>query len=231
MSVFETAIGWLAPPECLVCGLEGAALCSNCITSGIKPFGQRCWRCNSLSPLSQTCAKCRAFGPLKFVWISTNYSGPTQQLIRKYKFGHLRAASTVLADVMAKTLLQTVDVNLIIKKQYLILPVPTTTSRIRERGFGHSELLAKSVAHKIHAQYSNNLRRLDQTRQLGSKREDRLMQLNNSFGIKQRRQIKGRNILLIDDVLTTGGTLISAAKFLKQAGAAQVSALVFAKRL
>ena len=111
------------------------------------------------------------------------------------------------------------------------MPLPTATSRVRQRGFGHSELLAKTIAANLKLEYSSGLRRLGQSRQLGARREDRLIQLANSFAVKNPKRVAGRKILLVDDVLTTGGSLISAAKTLKAAGTQQVTALVFAKRL
>jgi len=128
---------------------------------------------------------------------------------------------------MARTLRQ----SLTDWHEYLIVPVPTATRRARERGFAHSELLAKTIAADLKIEYWPGLRRLGQTRQLGAKREDRLIQLSNSFAAKNSRRVAGRKILLIDDVLTTGGTLIAASKCLRAAGAKQVDALVFAKRL
>lgn len=117
-----------------------------------------------------------------------------------------------------------------INQEYLIVPVPTATSRIRERGFGHSELLARKVSKILGLEFDSALRRLDQTRQLGAKRDDRLKQLNSSFGARSK-SLNGRRVLLIDDVVTTGGTLIAGAKALKTAGAKRVDALLFAKRL
>jgi ComF family protein len=226
MSVLEIAMGWLAPAECLNCGTEGSVLCAGCSDTVIKSFGQRCWRCNRLSAESKTCASCLAAGPLKHVFIATSYESQSQMLVQKYKFGHLREAARPLADTMNRALKD----SLTNWQDYLIVPVPTATSRIRERGFAHSELLAKTIAADLRIEYSLVLRRLGQTRQLGAKREDRLAQLNSSFAVKNSRRVKNRRILLIDDVLTTGGTLLAVSKILKSAGAAEVNALVFAKR-
>jgi ComF family protein len=231
MSVLEAAIGWLAPPDCLVCAIEGDALCQTCSTSEIRTFGERCWRCNSLSQSSRTCPKCRPAGPLSYVWISTNYEHTAQQLIRLYKFGQLRAAAGPLARIMTGTFLYSGGQDQSAQNNYLVIPLPTATSRVRQRGFGHSELLAKTIAANLRMEYSSGLRRLGQSRQLGSTRQDRLVQLADSFAAKSPRRLAGRNILLIDDVLTTGGSLVSAAKTLKLAGASRVDALIFAKRL
>src|SRR5260221_5733220 len=158
MSLAESVIGLLAPPDCLVCGLEGDALCASCSISEIRPFGERCWRCDSLSPGSRTCVKCRSAGPLSSVWISTNYELVAQQLVRKYKFGHLRAAGGSLSRLMAETFLAANPS----KQDYLVIPVPTATSQMRERGFGHSELLAKTIAQKLRLDRADGLRRLGQ---------------------------------------------------------------------
>jgi ComF family protein len=165
------------------------------------------------------------------VWINTNYEGAAQQLVRLYKFGQLRAASLPLARLMTGTFLGPGSQGRMAGDNYLVIPLPTATSRVRQRGFGHSELLAKAIAANLRLEYSNGLRRLGQSRQLGARRQDRLTQLAGSFAVKNPSRVAGRHILLIDDVLTTGGSLVSAAKTLKLAGAKQVNALVFAKRL
>jgi ComF family protein len=165
------------------------------------------------------------------VWISTNYEAAARQLVSLYKFGQLRAAAPSLARIMTRTFLNSGGSTQAGKDNYLVVALPTATSRARQRGFGHSELLAKAIAFNLRLEYSNSLRRLGQSRQLGSSRQDRLVQLADSFAVKSPGRVAGRHILLIDDVLTTGGSLISAAKTLRLAGAKQVDALVFAKRL
>lgn len=231
MSLLEVAVGWLAPPQCVGCGLEGSAICTVCAASRISPFGERCWRCNALSQACRTCPKCRLPGSPSFVWINTNYEALARELVSLYKFGHQRAAAEPIAQLMVDNFWFFNSPQEVSSKNYMVIPIPTATSRIRERGFGHSELLSRKIALKMRLEQANGLRRLGQTRQLGSKRGDRLVQLASSFAVKNPRQIKSRNILLVDDVLTTGGTLMAATKVLRAAGAAQVNALLFAKRL
>lgn len=230
MSVFESVIGWLAPPTCLSCGKEGSAICGTCSERRITPFGARCWRCNRLSQGSRTCDNCRRIGSPGKVWIVTNHEDAARSLLSLYKFSQQRAAVEPIARLMADTFLESTG-PVPAAKDYLVVPVPTATARIRERGFDHTDLLAKRVAMISGLREIKALRRLDQTRQLGSKREDRLAQLTGSFAVKNPLSIHGRKILLIDDVITTGGTLIAAAKILRAAGAKSVDALVFAKRL
>jgi ComF family protein len=161
------------------------------------------------------------------VFIVTDYDKTAGELIRLYKFGHQRAAAGSITKLMTDLLYGQAD----FLPDTLVVPVPTATSRVRERGFDHAGLLSKKVAARLRLEHDFALRRLGQDRQLGARREERLKQLDSSFAVKKPHKIAGRHILLIDDVVTTGGTIIAAAKTLRAAGAKQVDALLFAKRL
>jgi ComF family protein len=226
MSVLESVIGWLAPPQCVSCGTEGTALCGSC-GKELDNFGQRCWRCHRLSPASHTCETCRYSGSPAHVYIRTNHEGLARDLLSVYKFGQLRAASNTIAGLMVEALLSSNTYP----PDYIILPIPTATSRVRERGFDHTALLAKHIGYQLQMPYTQVLRRTGHTRQLGARREERLTQLADSISVKNSRPVRGRHVLLIDDVITTGGTIIAATKALRLAGAASVDALLFAKRL
>lgn len=230
MNIMETLIGWIAPPQCVSCGREGFALCFGCRGSSIIPYGEQCGFCNASSPLGRTCTKCRGSSP-RSVWITTNYSGVAKDLLRIYKFGHQRAALGDLSELMVATLMDFNSEDDIAKRDYLVIPVPTATSRIRQRGFDHCALMARTLARKISRGNTIALGRLGHTRQLGAKRSDRLAQPEGSYFARQPKKIAGRSILLIDDVMTTGATIREATKILRRAGARRVDALIFAKRL
>jgi ComF family protein len=230
LSIFDLAIGLLAPPCCVVCQTEGMALCSNCAKTKIIAYGERCFDCGRRSLGSRTCKKCRPSAP-RHVLITTNYEDAASKLIKTYKFGHQRAAAESLANLMIKTLLSFDDLEKIKKIDYLIVPVPTASRRIRQRSFDHSALLAHKIARKLGINYLNVLSRFGQSQQVGAKRVERLRQPAGKYLVKYPHLISARNILLIDDVVTTGATLRAVTKALREANAARVDALIFAKRL
>ncbi len=195
-------------------------MCNWCYPDACPALPPRCYNCHAVSPDSAVCSKCRRQTPLKHVWVRTDYDGAAKLLVQKYKFGHARSAAPLIADFMIESLPYFEDV--------VVVPVPTATVRIRQRGFDHADLLAKQLAHKINQRYVYALSRLGQTKQVGTKRAQRLAQLSQAF--RANLPLDGARVLLVDDVLTTGATLSQAARILRQAGAKTVDAVVFAQK-
>jgi ComF family protein len=231
MSILEAVIGLLAPPVCIGCNTEGRTLCASCSVAEIAPFGERCWRCGALSTKARTCHGCRTAGSPRSVWVSTDYDGMAKKLIQKYKFGQQRVAAESLAKLMTETIMRFNSNKDFTGLNYLIVPVPTATSRVRERGFDHAALLAKSIAIELALPCSKALGRLGQARQVGTSRSARLKQAEGSYYVRKPDKISGRNILLVDDVVTTGSTINATSRIMRQAGANHVDAMVFAKKL
>lgn len=221
----------VAPPTCIVCSAEGAVLCADCTKRLIIPYGETCWNCAVRSPGGRTCRRCRLPGTPSYVWLATSYDDTAALLLKVYKFGHLRAAADTLSRIMVGAVGDFLPEDALKSANYLVVPVPTATSRRRSRGFGHSELLARKIAAQLGLKYLPALGRLGQSRQVGSRRELRLSQSDGKYFVRLPRIIKGRRILLVDDVVTTGATLRAATKALRTAGARQVDALAFAKSL
>ena len=230
MSVLERAIGWLAPIDCVSCGQEGSSLCAICAQAEIIPFGERCFLCNKMSRDSVTCEKCRN-GTVKRVLITTDYESTAKKLVQVLKFGHQRAAAGVIAGMMSDTFNECLSRDEMTHQNFLVIPVPTASARIRERSFDHTQLIAQRIAKINDLPYASLLRRLGNSRQVGSKRSERLNQARGQYYVPVHKALTGKSILLIDDVITTGATLQAAYLALKNAGAKNVDALVFAKKL
>jgi predicted amidophosphoribosyltransferase len=112
----------------------------------------------------------------------------------------------------------------------LITHVPTAAKRIRQRGYDQAALIARRLAHHTDQPYAPLLERVGGQRQLGKGRQTRRQQLTGAYYLLQsaRRTKKDTPIILLDDVLTTGSTLESAATTLYEAGYDNIYALTFA---
>jgi predicted amidophosphoribosyltransferase len=104
-------------------------------------------------------------------------------------------------------------------------------ARIRERGFDHSALIAKEFARLRGLPYQPLLTRNGRTKQAGATKIQRVQQIQGVYLPRPRASIKDRHILVIDDVTTTGATLIEVANVLRAAGAKNLDALVFAQTI
>lgn len=223
MILIEKLVSLIAPSNCLVCGQEGQVLCESCTPGNLTPFGGRCFVCGRLSELSKTCPKCARLGGPRHVWINVLYDGAAERIVEEFKYDCVRPAGRFMAAQMAKSSMPFTD--------FLITSVPTASTRRRERGFDHAALLAQEVAKIYKADYRSVIRRLDQVRQVGANRAQRLRQAEASYKIKNPRSVRGKYIVIVDDVTTTGATLQAIARLLRKAGARRVDAMVFAKRL
>lgn len=219
MNMFDKLIGVLAPHSCINCDREGELICAWCAADIFPGLPSKCYRCAALTEDFRVCAKCRPRTRLKHVWLRTNYDQLAKQLIHQYKFVHARAAAVDIARQMAQGLPYLTDT--------VLVPVPTASRRVRQRGFDHTRLLVDELASALGLTTDNALSRVGQSRQVGTKRVQRIKQAAGMFRVIG--DVSGQKLLLIDDVVTTGATIEEAARVLKQAGAKQVDAAIFAQ--
>jgi ComF family protein len=212
----------LAPSNCLKCNNEGSLLCSWCAEEALPDTTPRCYRCNALAGYSRTCLPCRRKTPLAHLWVRTEFSDIARSLIHKMKFSYSGEAADLIA-------LELTNILPSLKPGTILVPVPTTTSHVRQRGFDHAARIARVLAAETGYQFALALARTNQLRQVGSSRRKRLEQMEDSFRVRTPYLISGANVVLIDDVITTGATLESAGRALKAAGAKTVDAIVFAQ--
>ena len=220
MSLLDRLIASIAPYDCLSCGKEGALLCFMCANL-FNTLPERCYRCRKLSANFTTCHSCRHASNIRQLNVYTDYDFIAKQLIQRLKYSGAQSVSKIAVDLMASILTA--------RQEAVLVPVPTASSRARQRGYDQAKLLAKQLANRTSTTYSDCLARSGNARQVGASRRLRMSQLKSAFRVKQRYTVKDRHFILIDDVLTTGATLEAAAKCLKSAGAKRIDAIVFAQ--
>jgi ComF family protein len=160
-----------------------------------------------------------------------------QKLIFNFKYKpYLTDLKTVLSDLFYESIIQNEQFQQQIKKgEWLLVPIPLSSSKLRKRGYNQAEILAKELSKKLNLSVKNLLERTRETKtQVGLTNLQRKLNvkdafiLNSSF-ITNHSSLKNVNIFLVDDVATTGSTLLEAAKVLKRGGAAKVFGLTLAR--
>ena len=116
----------------------------------------------------------------------------------------------------------------LIPADIMVVPVPTIRPHIRQRGFGHSELVAREFAKRRNLPFRTGLERLGTYVQQGASLSDRITQAKKSF--RARGDFADMRVLLVDDVFTTGSTVQYAANVLREAGADEVWIAITARQ-
>ena len=215
----DTILSTIAPHDCVACGTTGSLICNNCLS--LLPDAQsRCYKCHKLTKDYSTCSVCITHSSLEKVYVVTDYETVAKTLVYGSKFERKYAAALSIADAMVLRFSDILD------DQGVLCHLPTATSRVRQRGYDQSKLIARSLAKRTNALHKTLLWRRGQHRQPGSSRNQRLSQLQNAF---HARATTSRHVFLVDDVMTTGASLETAAKTLQASGVPRVSAIVFAR--
>ena len=221
--VLDAALDFIFPINCLGCGSEGAYICPNCLGEGPwlrPPYCEYCSEPSSSTP----CRWCRV-SPLGLNGVTAPYmmEGAVREAVLQLKYHQVRGLAPVLAGLMEQAWRS---------KELaadLVVPVPLHPSRLRQRGYNQSELLATALAKGLGFPCDPTVltRIRDTAPQVGLGREERVLNVQGSF--RSRDAVAGKSVLVVDDVATTGSTLSACADALHQAGATSVWGLVSAK--
>jgi len=222
--------GFLAriPSQCAVChAWPGHALCAACVNQ----FGQPVPRCQTCAlPILATmrqCGRCIANPPpLDGALAAVSYNYPWSGLIVRFKFHE----DTAWARSMATLLRSTPWVEPALDAADWLIPMPLSSERLGERGFNQALLLARALDHD--KTRSNILLRIQHSAAQSSlSRKERVRNLQSAFAVEPEHYaaVRGKRCVVVDDVMTTGSTVHAAARVLRAAGAASITALVFAR--
>lgn len=179
-----------------------------------------CVSCSLPTGLSFLCKKCKV--PYNRAWVVGERSGVLQRVIGLYKFERAKAAYRDLGDLMLEILPE-------LPCDTIIVPIPTASNHVRERGYDHMLLIARYVAKCRGLKCRQLLERRYNTTQRHSSARRRVEQAKNAF-VVQGAIDPEVPYLIMDDVVTTGATIKYAAKALRDSGAEQVWVAVLARQ-
>lgn len=231
----EAAAGLFFPGHCAACAVPtgpGRLLCSACRRARTRLEGPRCAVCSqpfggALEP-GFRCMNC-GDRDLCFDFATCAYRsrGVVRDLIHRFKYDrqfHLRhLLGRMLAEGFAEARVRALGIDAVVS-------VPLHPAREREREFNQASVLAGIAARRRRLPLVDCLRRVRYTfTQTHFHREERFENLEGAFALRRSAAVAGKNIALVDDVLTTGSTADACAKVLKEAGASAVVVITVAR--
>ena len=224
----------LLPQQCFSCGKEGQSLCRECLRRISFLQVQMCPLCKKPRRDGTCCSsRCRKMSFLDGLIIACPYikGDILSQALFRFKYFFLSDIGHILADL----LIHAFQIHLFQFTQagdfptfWIVVPVPLSKSRLKWRGFNQSEILAKAFCKAYDLPLLKALSRSHySTSQAFLRRRDRLKNVSRQFSCTV--SIQNMNILIIDDISTTGATLQECAKVLKNAGCRKVIGLVLGR--
>jgi ComF family protein len=159
------------------------------------------------------------------------YADAVRGLIHLLKYDNVLPAAPVLGELLAQAISQ---LDLSADTPPLLVSVPLHASKRRERGFNQAELITRDAVRYLpnRVEVASVLKRQRATHsQVGLTREERIANLRDAFRVIDPMRVKGRTVIVLDDVMTTGSTVSECARVLKKAGAGRVWAATVARTL
>lgn len=235
MEIKDFILDLIYPPKC-VCGKIfkindiNRHLCPECMEAiGNAEYINKCVKCGRETK-NQLCTYCEIYikNHDEFYFLKNyplfTYDGLGRRLIHDYKYrGNLE-----LTYAFEKIFFNWYMKNIFLVNKFdLIIPIPMFEGKKKDRGFNQSELLAKMISKNTNIPFdTESLVRIKNTKiQNRLNILDRHVNLDNAFLVKKPSIIKGKNILLVDDIFTSGSTIINAAKALKINNANSISSI------
>jgi ComF family protein len=192
------------PPRCCACTrVDGEPFCCIC----------------ALATLDGEVVSLRGFGTVRALWL---YGGPVRQAIQRMKYGRRIEIARALGSVIPRSHFDS-------RRYDILVPVPLSAHRLRSRHFNPALELCRRAPLGIE---TRSLRRQTMIRtQVGLGPQARRKNVHQAFVVRNPRRISGKRVLLVDDVMTTGSTLLASGQALRAAGARSVEGLVLARTM
>ena len=243
----DGAFSLFFPADCRICReplvrATRLPVCQDCRDSVVPPPGEFCFICGEriviFSPTefrteAEPCLLCRRAAPAYARAVAYGaFEDTLRETIHLLKYDCAHPAAKFLGDRLSIALAQLSPPD---ASGWLVIPVRLHVRKLRQRGFNQSELIARAACRRSPVVVSLNakclVRQRETASQAGLTRPQRRENLRGAFAVRDADAVRGRNVLMIDDVFTTGTTISECARVLRRAGAASVYAARVARAL
>ena len=232
-ALFQFSADLIFPPTCAGCGRAGAALCNACAQAVAPAPSTICSHCGRMQfiavPLCALCAR-ESDPPLMWTRAAALHTHPLREAIHRFKYRNQPELAEPLSRYLVAIFQQPpwTDITYAIDG---CVPVPLHPKRLAERGYNQAGLLTASFAHRVGLPMNESwlVRSRETTSQATLTADQRRQNIAGAFSASSA--VKGKHILVIDDVTTTGATLTACAYALRDAGAAAVYGMALATPL
>ena len=226
----DDVLDFIFPQHCIICkkylSRKEQNVCQICWDNLVRLPFPFCVECRSLVEKDSHCRQCQNESDLDLVYSLGAFDDSYQNLIYAFKYDQLTNLGKRLGTALGEQIKE--------DKRFtgldFLIPVPLHPSRKRKRGFNQSEILTDEISQKIGLPALKDVlrkkkRTKDQTNLNAMQREENV---RGAFEIKNKDMVLNKNIVLVDDVITTGATLKECARTLAQAGASRILGLTVA---
>lgn len=219
---------FIFPKKCVSCKKFGEYLCDTCFSLLSYDVIVPCVYCQKKSFDGHTHPGCLSVKGLDGAFAAVRYNKPIKKLVRSFKYKpYLKDLKKYISDLFIEGIIQNEDFMRVIKKQTIIVPVPQYRAKLKNRGYNHADLLADNLAKYFGTEKLEIIERIRETSsQFGLSLSERRLNLKSAF--KVNKEVRYDQVILIDDIVTTGSTFIECTKVLKKSGVRRVYGLAFA---
>lgn len=242
MNIKKSILDVIFPIRCISCSRYDKWVCKKCLDKVILQKEQLCPICKKIPNLNgEVCFSCKEARGIDAILVASFYRQAKKktllaELIHYYKYRFAVAIGRSLGRILKKSILSSS-----LPLPDIIIPIPLHPRRLRWRGFNQSLIMAQYLGENLTPGFvipvSDNLllrNRYTKPQMEIKNRRQRKINVNNAFSIDtkglKKLPLKNKIVLLVDDVATTGSTLIECAKVLKKSGAKKVFAVVLARQ-
>jgi len=236
--MLRDVIGLFYPALCQVCGKKSGqpdqVLCEDCLKKIKKRLPPFCIKCGRQLPgepgLMGKCPDCKKIDPYYDRALSAFcYEGILKNLVHDFKYKKL----TSLVREFVELTLDFMNTHGMDKNIDLILCIPMHPARLLKREINTSHILARALAKKLDIQYSSKILKKGKNTppQSRLKRNERMNNIKGSFSLRKKGKaiVRDKNILLVDDLFTTGSTVNECSRVLKEASSGHVEVITLAR--